>query len=246
MKTRIWMIVLFGVISCNSDSTNKTTEQVIEVKSVEELEKIGFKTFQKSPQKAIPIFRQVAIKYEKQQHLKKAGLTNLNIANLYDEYSNEIDSALIYSNKSLNIWERQKDTLQIANLYKYIGLLKGKKGNFKEAKFSILAAIKLYKEKGFEQGVAVSQFNLADLYFRAKEFKESELLLNKSIAFWKNNEDYSRVFTNNILGIKLYNEIGNKPKVQQLIEENRTIKKENKLNDFIKAKFDDLIKEINK
>jgi len=246
MQSRIWIILIVVSISCNSDSNNKKSEEITDLNSIEKLEKNGFQIFQESPQKAISIFKQVAINYEKQKNLKKAGLVNLNIANIYDEYSNEIDSALIYSNKSLKIWERQDDTLQIANLYKYIGLLKGKRGEFKEAKLSILKAIKLYTEKEFEQGVAVSEFNLADLYFREKEFKECELLLNKSIEFWKKNGDYNRVFTNNILGIKLYSKIGNDSKVQKLIKENIEIRKENKLNDFIKNKFNELIKEINK
>lgn len=237
---------MIGIISCTSDSTRKVAKELVEVQSVEELEKSGFQAFQEAPQKAIPIFKQVATKYEEQKNLKKAGQTNLNIANIYDEYSNEIDSALLYSHKSLKNWETRNDTLQIANLHKYIGLLKGKVGNFEEGKLSILEAIELYKAQGFKQGIAVSEFNLADLYFRQNKFEESELLLTKSIEFWKEQGQFSRVFTNNLLGIKLYDKIGKKEEVQKLIEENMEIKNKNKLNDFIENQFEKLIEEIKK
>jgi len=232
------------LISCNSESINANKEQLIEVKSVEELEKDGFEMLKDFPQKAIPIFKQVAISYENQNNLKKAGQTNLNIASIYDEHSNKLDSALIYSNKSLEIWKRKNDTLQIANLYKYVGLLNGKAEKFEEAKSFISQAIKLYQDKGFEQGIAVSEFNLADVYFREKKFQESELLFNKATEFWRRKGSFSRVFTNNILGIRIYENLGKKNAVQQLINENIEIKNQNKLNGYIKNKFDELISNI--
>lgn len=237
-------VCLFGLMSCISNSNKHHTPDKIEEINIPALEQQGFKLFQENPQKAIPIFQEVAIAYQDVGNYKKAGITNLNIANIYDEHSNRIDSALIYAEKSLRIWTEHNDSLQIANLYKYIGLLKGKIGKFDEATTAIQEAIKIYQAKAFEQGIAVSEFDLADVYFRAKKYEESERLFAKSKAFWVTQNNQDRVYTNNILGIRLFEQTAKPTAVKQLIEENIAIEKRIALNDFIKNKFEAVKKEV--
>jgi tetratricopeptide (TPR) repeat protein len=134
--------------------------------------------------------------------------------------------------------------MQMANLYKYIGLLKGKKGQFEEAKSSIQKAITIYISQGFGQGVAVSEINLADVYFREKEYEESIVYFNKSKKFWMDNDDKSRIYTDNILGIRIFAAINRDELVESLINENRKIEHEIEVNGFVKTKFDEVINEI--
>jgi hypothetical protein len=107
----------------------------------------------------------------------------------------------------------------------------------------IQQAISMYQTVGFDQGVAVSEFNLADVYFRARNYKESESLFLRSTEFWKRNGGSGRVFTNNILGIQIYQSIEDKAKVEQLIEENKAILNQIELDEFIINRFTDLLKE---
>ena len=246
MKSQIWIILAIGIMSCNSKSPDRSSPVESDTLSVEKLEKKGFEVFRESPEEAIRIFKKVAIKHENHENFNKAGITNLNIANIYDEYLERMDSALVYSEKALEIWKTQNDTLQMANLYKYIGLVKGKLGGIDEAKSDIRQAIMMYQKAEFEQGVAVSEFNLAEVYFREKNYTESEALFVKSKNFWKGKGDLGRVFTNNILGIKIYNVVGDKDKVEKLIEENKVITNQTGLDEFIITKFNELVYEIKK
>ena len=244
MKLPIWTLLAVLILSCNPKSPGEdTTANAVEI-NVEEYEKKGFEIFQENPREAIQIFKQVAVKYEKDENLKKAGITNLNIANIYDERLEETDSAIIFSKKALTIWRTQNDTLQMANLYKYIGLLKGRLGETEEAKADIQQAIGMYEKAGFAQGVAVSEINLAEVHLNTQNYKESEALFIKSKAFWKGNGDLSRVFTNNILGIRIYTEMEAPEKAGELIKENQEIMDQVELDGFIIDQFNELIHSI--
>lgn len=248
MPTNLFItILLLGLmLSCSSTSENKSDPTVISEVSIEALEKTGFEKYQESPTTTLAIFKRVAIEYEKAENFEKAGFTNLNIANIFDEHLNQIDSALIFSEKSLSIWEAKKDSMQIANLLKYIGLLKGRTGQFEEAKSTIQRAIKLYQDQGFEQGIAVSEINLANVYLQEQDYESSEKYFRQSKRFWLNTNNRSRVYTDNILGIKIYHAVNNDNMIQGLIEENRNIEQEIKVNEFMKTKFNELIQALNK
>ncbi len=249
MKIRLLNILMIAIFfSCDSTSNTKNTTIKTDKIDIETLEKEGFEVYRNSPKKAIPIFIKLASEYEKLNDLNKAGFTNLNIANIYDEHLNQVDSALIFSEKSLGIWRSKNDSMQMANLYKYIGLLKGKKGQFEEAKYAIQKAIKIYKDQDFHQGVAISKINLADVYFRKKEFEKSIVYFKKSKEFWLQKNDKGRVYTDNILGIKIFAAMKKDEQVERLIKENRKIEEESNINEFAKSKFDELIngmKEVN-
>jgi len=235
---RYQFILIIGLlISCNnSKQPNGHSDKANKI-DIEKLEKEAFEKYQESPIAALPIFKQVANEYERLENYKKAGFTNLNIANIYDEHKNQVDSALLFSQKSLEIWEAQNDSLQIANLFKYIGFLKGRKGQFEEAKTDIHNAIKMYQELEFDQGTAVSEINLADVYYRQKDYDNSLRLFHKSTEYWNKTNDLSRVYTNNILGIKIYHALHDSKKTQQLIEENESIEQQIQINEYMKMKF---------
>jgi len=232
------------IIRCTSNTTEEQDSSIKNEINVDSLAKEGFKMFQEAPEEAVQIFKQVARTYEKQEDLKQAGITNLNIANVYDEYLAQLDSALVYTEKSLSLWAVQQDTLQMANLYKYLGLLKGRTGSLEEGKSDIDRAIRLYQSVGFNQGIAVSEINLAEVLLEAKQVTKSEALFVNSTSFWKERGDLSRVFTNNILGIQIYDEMGEQEKIEVLIAENEEIMSQRELNVLIKNRFLELLDTI--
>jgi hypothetical protein len=129
---RVFIVVIFSllILSCHSDVPAQADQTGTKMVNVQELEKKGFAAFQEAPGEAIPIFKEVASAYLGQENLPKAAITYLNIANIFDEHLEKTDSALLYSQRSLAIWQKQDDTMQMANLYKYIGLLQGRLGAF--------------------------------------------------------------------------------------------------------------------
>ena len=235
------LILAFSLSSCKTEVTKSSEQNTSTQIDVDSLEAEGFQLFQESPAKAISIFQQVSSIYLEEENHVKAGLTNLNIANIYDEYLGQPDSALHFANQSLSIWKSINDTLQQANLYKYTGLLKGQLGNFEMAKQDIEKAIGFYKAVQFEQGIAVSQFNLARIYFEEGTMQESKVLHERALAYWKSMNDKNRIFTNNLFGVELYSKLGDKKKVKKLLRENYDLSKSITLNDFLKNKFKELV-----
>jgi len=242
MKTTfLQLFLIVSLIGSCSKPNNPQQQQVdLSMEAIQQLEKKGFEHIRAEPQAAIALFKQVAIGYEKQDNYQKAGITNLNIANLFDEQLHQLDSALVYSEKSFAIWLRAKDTLQQANLYKYIGLLKGKLGDRKEAKSSIEKAIQLYTIKNFEPGIAVSKINLADVFLREGNYEESKQLFLQAKDFWLSKNDKQRVFTNNLLGMEIFGESEKLEEVQKLVLENELLAKEIKLVPYLTDKFEQL------
>ncbi len=244
MKRMLWVISIVSLIACR-DNTEKEQKKVITDNiSVKELEKKGVELFQNAPEEAVMIFKKLAVEYRQLKNFEKQGIVNLNIANIYDEHLNQLDSALVFSQKSLSIWKENNDSLQMANLYKYIGLLKGRAGDFTEAKSAIEKAVELYTKKNFDQGRVVSEFNLADIYFREGNFRESESLWIKSKEFWSSKNNKYRIFTSNLLGIQLYDKMGSKDQVQSLIKENRAIAAEIKIDSHLENRFEKLVGNI--
>jgi tetratricopeptide (TPR) repeat protein len=209
--------------------------------STQKMEKDGYTLYQKSPEDALPTFKNVAKLYAYQKDYEKAGLTYLNIAGIYDENLGKPDSALNYAKESLQIWQEANDSLQQANLYKYIGLLEGKLGHFEKGKAAIQKAMDLYQILEFEQGLHVAKFNLANVYFQEKDFTNSKKLYKETIEFWKEKGDLGRVFINNLFGIELYAAMDNPEGVQELIHENKTLTPDAKLNDYLKKRFEELV-----
>lgn len=225
VRTRVVLCVLCAILafSCSSKKQADRRPELISTTSVEEKEHRAFRIYQDSARLAIQMFVEVADLYEKANNMKKVGLTNLNIANIYDEHLGNQKKALAYAKKAFAIWETLKDTLQMANLLKYVGLLEGRVGNLEKAKEAIDEAISLYKVQGFEQGLAVSRINLADVYFQEGGYLESERLFLMAKEYWNKKGDLGRVFTNNLLGIAIYEQLKKPDKREALIRECRDI-----------------------
>ena len=59
------------------------------------------------------------------------------------------------------------------------------------------------KEQGFKNGLAISRFNLADVYFRAENFEESEKLFLQSKEFWLKQDNKARIFGMNVFATSI-------------------------------------------
>ena len=241
MKIQVALIAVWILTGCIYKSPSANGEVAGDIHDVEALEKRAFELYQESPKEAIAIFKVVAEKYEDK---RKKAITNLNIANIYDERLEFVDSALKYAEKSLDIWVEQKDTMQMANLYKYVGLLKGRKGRFEEAESDIKTAMTMYTDKAFVQGVAVSQINLAEVLLNQNRWREAEALFLKSKPFWMEQKDQGRVFTNNILGIQINKAAGDEASMQALIEENKGIIEEYGMDEYNVRRFESMVEGV--
>jgi len=236
MKKATYLLLLaIFAIACKPSTDNKGATI-----STEKLEKQGFQLLEKEPRKAIAIFDQVSQGYLEEQNHKKVGLTYLNIANIYDEYLNIPDTALIYASKSLGIWNGLQDTIQQANLYKYSGLLKGKLGKYRLAKEDISRSIAMYQLMNFTEGATVAEVNLANICLQEGSLPQCKFLFDRTTKYWKETGNMDRVFTNNILGIEVSAKLRDKNRVNELIEENTQLMSSIKMNDYLRKRFEEV------
>lgn len=231
--------IMLSLISLLIISCHETTQKIEKVKavSVEELEQQAISYYKDDPRAAIKIFEEIVQKARASSDFKKASQSNLNIASIYDEELNQKDQALKFGYESLSDCFTIKDTLQMANLYKYIGLLEGKLGRYQKAEENISTAIDLFAKKVHERGVAVCHINMAEVKWLAGEFSSSEQYFNKSKNFWISVANKSRIFDNNLLGIQLYGTTDDQVKHRALVEENSRIMKEEVIDEFLVNKF---------
>jgi tetratricopeptide (TPR) repeat protein len=123
-----------------------------------------------------------------------------NIAFVYDEQLHDYPQALKQALAALNEWDWLGDTLQQANMYKYIGYLYGKLGNPTKGMENIAKAIELYKSKDFGSGLAVSYFDCATIQFEQKNYPIAVTMLQLAKKYWNTENNAGRIVgVNNFL-----------------------------------------------
>ncbi len=142
---------------------------------------------------------------------------------LLDEMECKYDSAKLKIDLAIRGWTYLKDTLNQANLLKYMGYLNGRLGDFEEAKIQIQKAIELYETQIFEEGIMVCKFNLARVFEYQGLMDSAFILSNKVRDFWENKQDKSRVFVTNTYLIHLANLAKKNINIDSFIKDNQTM-----------------------
>ncbi len=140
-----------------------------------------------------------------------------NVGFIYEEKLGRTDTALFFINSSLDLWNEINDTLQRANLYKYRGYLWGLTKNFEEGLKDIDTAYVLYTGKGYEPGIAVTENNLADIYYEMGNMDSALFYYKKALGFWKKNDVAARIFQ---INTKIINMLRNRDIVAAYVKEN--------------------------
>lgn len=150
----------------------------------------------------------------------RAAMAMQNLAFTYDEKLSNINFSLNYTLAALELWKVKNDTLSIANLYKYAGYLMGKQTRFAEGKKYVDSAITYYTQKQFDKGIAVSLFDLAQIYKYEGRIDSSIYQLLQAKTVWRKYEEFSRLFPINTELINLYILSKNDRKIGALVDEN--------------------------
>ena len=102
--------------------------------------------------------------------------------------NNELDSADFYLNKSLNL---HKDTLTISycGLLNNIGAIYSKRNKNEIALNYYYRALDLFKNLKSEIGIAVTNTNIAYIYYKNKEFQKASKIYIESEAIFKSQND---------------------------------------------------------
>jgi len=113
---------------------------------------------------------------QKGNKLKRLDEKNKNIYLLYD-------TALMYSNKSLNIYNEIKDIRGLATVYPNIANIYGSKKDYKKSEEFYVNAIKLQQQTGDIANLAYSLFNVGVLNTEQKNYDKAIEYYKKSLIY---------------------------------------------------------------
>ncbi len=231
--TRLHVLLFsFLLTACGARDSNR--EPLTEVTADGPIsEKEVYAMLAENPEAGAEQLKKLAQQYRSQNDWQKAGTTYLNLATVYTDRLQQQDSALVMADRSIEICRYMKDTTQEANVLKYKGLLLGRVGRLKEAETAIAEAIALFEAVDFKNGVVISHFNLARVYFLNERYEASSELLQNCTNYWRAKGKKDRIFTDNLFGIELYCRMGEFDKASAMIAENAQLKDSIRMNDWL-------------
>ncbi len=158
---------------------------------------------------------------------KEATYCLQNIALAYEDKKKDYAEAMKYVRRAINARIELKDTMEMANMYKYQGYVFGKMHNFPEGKKSAAKAVQLYTIKNYQPGLAVTYRDLAIVYEEEREYDSSIALMLKAKAIWSTGENkttyQSRIYGNNSDLVRIYTKDGKMEDAETLVHENEAI-----------------------
>lgn len=150
-------------------------------------------------------YREEAGKYYKAANDRiRANFCVQNIGFIYEEQKKDLPTARRYILQALKEWEVLKDTMQQANLNKYLGYLDGKEGKYKSGRKFVNKAIKQYKAVGNENGIAVCYFDMGTIMFHIKKYDDAIRYYNNANIHWQQVNNIGRLFNVNNELLRIY------------------------------------------
>ena len=213
-------INLFIFNLCGQDLNNSDADS---------LRNLGSSFYERNPEKCIILLDRAAILYENVGNKKQQALSYQNIAFTYFEKLDKIDSAIYFIDEAIPIWIEIQDSINLANILKYLGMLQGKKGDFSKGIESIRQAIALFNKGNFKPGIAVSYFDLASLYESANQLDSSNFYFNKNKEYFESVKDTGRIFRVNNKLFENYIKSGNLTSASEVYDRNLKLEKSNRV-----------------
>lgn len=197
--------------------------QEVKISEADSIRNIGNSFYEKNPEKCIALLDNAAKLYEKLSNKKQQAYCYQNIAFAYHEKLDNIDSAISYIEKAIPIWIEIQDSINQANIFKYLGMLQGKKGEYANGINTIQKAISLFDSCNFQSGIAVSYFDLALLYDNANQIDSSIYYFEKNKSYFETKQDTFRVFLVNNKIFKSYLKNENYSSASEIYKSNLTL-----------------------
>lgn len=181
------------------------------------LQKTGSEYYMKGDgEQAIKAFTQAHDLFLQNNNTKARAICLHSIAFAYDELLQDYRQALIYTEKSIAIHRDIGHTLEMANMIKYLGYLKGRLNRHNEALKDIDSAIQLFSTQKHNDGVAVCWNVMAGVFEQENKPDSAIFYYEKAKKYW-DGQCMGRVFNINNKLIPLYRK---RPGLATIITEN--------------------------
>ena len=168
------------------------------------LRNLGYSLYNSHPEQCIDLIQRAAEVYYAQNNKTQAAFCYQNAAFAYNEQLQHSDSAIYFIEKAIPIWEETHDTLNLANILKYLGWLKAEQHQFEVGKVHIKQAINLFEAAKFPSGRAVAWFDMAKLFELQGKPDSSIHYYHKNKAFFLAKQDTLRIYLANTAIIRNY------------------------------------------
>jgi hypothetical protein len=167
----------------------------------------------------------VKITKSETDELRNYGYSIQNKGFLLVENNSDYHNALIPIDSAIVFWASIKDAGNEANLRKYKGMVLGNLHRFNEGKLEIRRAIELYEKLNFDSGIAVSQYDMSQVFDLENSLDSALIYQKQATAFWINKKDTSRIIINNTQMIHLYRRLKKYAKAEEVQKINETLLK---------------------
>ena len=186
-------------------------------------------------QKAIKFKKRVIDEWLNKNQEKELASSFLSLSNSYGDIG-AFEKALVYANKSLQIFEKLKDSIGIANAYNTVSFSLINQNKFNKALASAQKSLSL-KKKTYVSGhpsIDYSYQTIGLILLNLKKYKQALEYFNKSLAYQKQNQKQS-ISASNYLNIgNIYSEQSKFTLALQSYTKALSIrKKSNQKTDFI-------------
>lgn len=189
-------------------------------------QELGQYYYTRNADKAIEHFKKAYTLLTEIKDVNNAIFCLQNIAFSYEEKKHDLVNAQFYAERAIEERKGIKDTLQLANMYKYLGYLQGKAGKYAEAKESIHTGIDLFNSKKYVQGMAVCYFDMGKVYGYQQQYDSAVYYFRLSIGIWKDlGNQQARLFNVNNSLLHLYNINARMAEAVQVFADNKAILK---------------------
>jgi tetratricopeptide (TPR) repeat protein len=186
-------------------------------------EKLGQVCYEDYPTYSIRFFDSAQVHYKALNKTKERALCLQNMAFTYTEQLHNLDKGLEYSLSAIPLWQSIKSVRDEGNILKYIGFIYGEKEQYDSAFVNINRAIEKFENIGFRPGIAVSHFNVAQVFKKQLKMDSCVFYLLKAKEAWVSFKTPSRIFNINNALLNSYLGDKNGDKINLLIIENEGI-----------------------
>lgn len=187
-------------------------------------QKLGNYYYTRDPDKAIVHFNKAYQNMSAIGDVNNAIFCLQNIAFTYEEQKRDLANAEKYAQMAIDERKERKDTLQLANMLKYIGYIQGKAGKYAEAKENVKKGIELFSAKRYHQGVAVCYYDFGKVYEYESKLDSALYYFNESKKIWTDlKEQEKRIFNVNNALMHVYTLKDNLAEASKLYRENLAI-----------------------
>jgi hypothetical protein len=234
---------LFLFISCkkNIPTSPPEKEAIFSQYDAFDFQAEGMNTFNTEPEKSKTAFLKAAKAYLQNKMPKDAGICLGNVAHLYEERFQNLDSALLLSKQSLDYALASNDTLNTSHGYRYTGFLMGVMGKVDEGIDLIKKSYPYYEMMRNKDGIYVSLYDMARVYGENGKNDEAIAALNESTNHFKTKTNLQRIFNNNVYALKLYHATSNKTEYERVRSENESLIQTGKINPALQQKYIDML-----